>query len=166
MLRAASFSSALVPWCVALAGVVVGNGCAVDAHRAAPAAPPAPTLRELNTTTWVLRSWNLDDPAPAKPEVTLTLKDGKFVGAAGCNHYFAAVKLGEMPGGVTVGLVGATRMMCPPEQMVVEDRFLKQLGGVKKFGFMVGQLALSYELSGVWGVMLFDPRPPSDARRK
>jgi heat shock protein HslJ len=49
-------------------------------------------------------------------------------------------------------------MMCPPEQMAVEDRFLKQLAGVKKFGFMVGQLALSYETDGVWGSMLFDPR--------
>jgi len=36
--------------------------------------------------------------------------------------------------------------------------FLKQLAGVKKFGFMAGQLALSYETDGVWGVMLFDPR--------
>jgi len=68
--------------------------------------------------------------------------------AGSCNRYFAGVKPGEMSGDVTVGLAGATRMMCPPEQMAVEDRFLKQLGGVKKFAFMAGQLALSYATSG------------------
>lgn len=116
------------------------------------------TLETIAGTEWVLRSWTLADPAPAEPQVTMAFKDGKFAGTAGCNRYFAGVKPGEMPGDATVGLAGATRMMCPPGQMAVEDRFLKQLAGVKKFGFMVGQLALSYETDGVWGAMLFDPR--------
>jgi heat shock protein HslJ len=125
--------------------------------------PARLTLETLAGTEWVLHAWNMNDATPAKPEVTLVLKDGKFAGGAGCNRYFAAAKLGEMPGDVTVGPAGATRMMCPPEQMIVEGRFLKQLAGVKKFGFMVGRLALSYETDGVWGVMLFDPRPyPSE----
>jgi len=116
------------------------------------------TLETIAGTEWVLRAWNMNDPTPAKPEVTLALKDGKFAGGAGCNRYFAAAKPGEMPGDVTVGPAGATRMMCPPQQMAVEDRFLKQLAGVRRFGFMVGQLALSYDTGGVPGLMLFDAR--------
>ena len=121
------------------------------------------TLETIAGTDWVLRTWTLNDAAPATPEVTLAFKDGKFAGTAGCNRYFAGVKPGNMPGDVSVGAAGATRMMCPPEQMAVEGRFLKQLAGVKKFGFMAGQLALSYEADGVRGVMLFDPRgtPPA-----
>jgi heat shock protein HslJ len=120
------------------------------------------TLETIAGTEWLLRSWDLTALAPREPQVTLTFKDGQFVGTAGCNRYFAAVKPGEMSGEVTVGSAGATRMMCPPQQMAVEDRFLKQLAGVKKFGFMVGQLALSYESDGVRGAMLFDARetPP------
>lgn len=145
---------------MALIGVVVGSGCAVDAQRAALATPPA-TLETIAGTEWVLRSWNLNDAAPAAPEVTLTMKDGKFVGSAGCNRYFAAVKPGAMPGDVTIGPIGATRMACPQERMTVESRFLKQLAAVKKFGFLAGQLALSYEADGVSGVMSFDAHDAS-----
>jgi heat shock protein HslJ len=129
----------------------------------APSKPGRLTLETMAGTEWVLRAWNVNDPAPAKPEVTLALKDGKFAGGAGCNRYFAAAKPGEMPGDVTVGPAGTTRMMCPPDVMVVEHRFLRQLAGVKKFGFMVGQLALSCEADGVWGVMLFDAHAPQAA---
>ena len=153
-------SSVPVPWCVALVALVVGSGCAVDAHRAALAAPPV-TLETIARAEWVLRSWNLNDAAPAEPQVTLTVRDGKFVGTAGCNRYFAAVKLGELPGDVTIGPIGATRMACPQEQMTVESRFLKQLAAVKKFGFLAGQLALSYEADGVSGVMSFDAHDAS-----
>ena len=126
------------------------------------ASPPGRlTLKTIGGTEWVLRAWNLYDAAPADPEVTLAVKDGTFVGGSGCNRYFAAGKLGAMPGDVTVGAVGATRMACPEEQMAVESRFLKQLSAVRKFGFRVGQLALSYEVDGVWGVMLFDAQQPS-----
>ena len=124
----------------------------------APSKPGRLTLETIAGTEWVLRAWNVNDPAPAKPEVTLALTDGKLAGGAGCNRYFAPAKSGEMPGDVTVGPAGTTRMMCPPDQMAVEHRFLQQLAGVKKFGFMVGQLALSYETDGVSGVMLFDAR--------
>ncbi len=113
------------------------------------------TLETIAGTEWVLRSWNLTDPAPSEPQVTLAFKEGKFVGTAGCNRYFAAVKPEKTSGEVTVGLAGTTRMMCAPERMAVEDRFLKQLAGVKKFGFMAGELALSYETDRVQGAMLF-----------
>ena len=157
--RLLSWSAFIGPWGLVLIAAGAGNGCAANAHRATPAVtePRKLTLEMIAGTEWVLRKWDLNDPAPAAPEVTLSLKDGKFVGTAGCNRYFAGVKPGVAPGEVTVGPAGATRMMCAQEQMVVEDRFLKQLTGVKKFELMAGQLALSYKLDGSWGVMLFDP---------
>jgi heat shock protein HslJ len=51
-------------------------------------------------------------------------------------------------------------MACPEPAMAVEARFLQQLAGVNKFGFMIGQLALSYEIDGNHGVMLFDASDP------
>ena len=49
-------------------------------------------------------------------------------------------------------------MMCPDEVMAVERRFLSQLEGVNKFGYMATMLALSFEMDGQHGVMLFERR--------
>lgn len=51
-------------------------------------------------------------------------------------------------------------MMCPDEEMAVEDRYLRQLGSVSGFGFLNGRLMLSYPD----GVMLFDRVASSQAR--
>ncbi|MEA2115045.1 MAG: META domain-containing protein, partial [Thermodesulfobacteriota bacterium] len=64
--------------------------------------------------TWVLTGWKADEPAPRDPEITLEYKDGKFSGSSGCNRYFTDVTVGDVPGYITVGMIGATRMMCPP----------------------------------------------------
>jgi len=114
------------------------------------------SLETIGGTEWVLRAWAPDEPAPAEPEVTLTYKEGRFSGKSGCNNYFAAAEPGEMPGDVSVGPAGATRMACPEPLMEVESRFMQQLGAVRRIGFMATQLALSYEKDGVRGVMLFD----------
>jgi len=123
------------------------------------------TLDVLGSGEWVLRSWTFWEPAPAEPEVTLSYADGRLAGAGGCNRYFAGVTArdGDMPGDITVGPAGSTQMACPDPLMQVEDRFLKQLGGVNKFGFMAGQLMLGYQLDGTYGVMLFDRRAPDAA---
>ncbi len=121
------------------------------------------TLDALGAGEWVLRSWTFGEPAPAEPEVTLGYGDGRLAGAGGCNRYFAGAKAGDMPGDLTLGPAGSTRMACPDPLMQVEDRFLKQLAGVNKFGFMAGQLMLGYQLDGTYGVMLFDRRAPDAA---
>jgi heat shock protein HslJ len=114
------------------------------------------SLKTIGDTEWVLAAWAFDEPAPAEPRVTLSHKDGSFVGTSGCNSYFASVEQGEMPGDVSVGPAGATRMACPEPEMDVESRYLQQLGSVNRVGFVATQLALSYEKDGVLGVMLFD----------
>ena len=114
------------------------------------------SLETLGDAEWVLAAWAFDEPAPAEPRVTLSFKDGSFVGKSGCNSYFASVEQGEMPGDISVGPAGATRMACPEPEMDVESRYLQQLGSVSRVGFVATQLALSYEKDGVLGVMLFD----------
>jgi heat shock protein HslJ len=126
------------------------------------AAPQALSLDTLAGTEWVLRAWDLEEPAPAEPEVTLAYQDGRVEGASGCNRYTAAAKAGATPGDLTVGPAAGTRMACPEPQSAVETRFLKQLGGAKKFGFLLGRLALSYEKDGgAFGTMLFEGRTPA-----
>jgi heat shock protein HslJ len=117
------------------------------------------SLDTLAGTQWVLRAWDLEEPAPAEPEVTLAYLDGRLAGTSGCNRYTASAKAGATPGDLTVGPAAGTRMACPEPQSAVEAQFLKQLGGAKKFGFLLGRLALSYEKDGgAYGTMLFEGR--------
>jgi heat shock protein HslJ len=124
------------------------------------AKPARLTLETIGNTEWILRSWDSKQPAPTRPAVTLIFKDGRFTGSSGCNNYFAPAKDGKIPGDVAVGAVGTTRKSCPDNEMSVERRFLEQLVRVRKFGFLVTQLALSWEKDGVWKTMLFDRRQP------
>ena len=117
------------------------------------------SIEAIADTEWVLRGWAWDEPAPAAPEVTLTLDGARLVGSAGCNTYFAQVKAGDAPGDLTVGPAGATRKMCPEPAMSVEARFLQQLSGVTQLRFVAGQLALRYtKPDRTIGAMMFDRR--------
>ena len=126
------------------------------------AAPQALSLDTLAGREWVLLAWDVEEPAPAEPEVTLAYIDGRLAGTSGCNRYTAAAKAGATPGDVTVGPAAGTRMACPEPQSAVETRFLKQLGSAKKLSFPPGRLALSYEKDGgAFGTMLFEGRTPA-----
>jgi heat shock protein HslJ len=125
--------------------------------------PARLSLETLEGGEWILRAWSADEPAPAAPEVTLSFHAGQFVGFAGCNRYFAAAREGRVPGAVSIGPVGSTKMACPEPAMAVENRFLAQLGRVKRFGLLAGQLALLYDAGGTSSVMLFDRSPKGPA---
>jgi heat shock protein HslJ len=120
--------------------------------------PTRLSLVATGDTEWVLKAWDSGAPAPPNPEVTLIYRDGQFSGKSGCNRFFSPVKDGDIPGDISVGLAGSTKMACSDSAMAVEDRFLGLLSSVKKFSFTDMQLALSYEKDGVWGVMLFERR--------
>jgi heat shock protein HslJ len=124
------------------------------------------SLDTLAGTEWVLRAWDVEEPAPAEPEVTLAYQDGRFAGTSGCNRYTAGAKPGESPGDLAVGPAAGTRMACPGPQSAIEARFLEQLGGAKKVGFHLGRLALSYEKDGgALGTMLLEGRAPAATAR-
>jgi len=116
------------------------------------------SMETIGDTEWVLRWWDWEEKAPAEPEVTLFFKDGRLGGISGCNNYFAAANIGEQPGEISMGPAGGTMKMCPEEIMAVEQRYLTQMDGVKKLGFVAGMLALSYDFDGDGGVMLFEGR--------
>ena len=126
-----------------------------------PAAEPTGrlTLAVLAGVEWRLRYWTWDEPAPDDSGVTVRLEEDRFVGNGGCNRYATSVQEGSSPGDLTVGPVAGTRMACPDPAMAIEDRFLDRLGHVRKYGFLAGQLMLSWEKDGDGGVMLFDRAP-------
>lgn len=120
------------------------------------------SLADLMGPEWVLTHFSWDEPAPEEPEVTLVFEAERIAGKSGCNNFFgAAEEGGDIPGSISIGQVGATRMMCPEEIMAVEDRFQRQLTGVTQYSFLAGKLALTWQNDGTAGVMLFKPREPS-----
>lgn len=127
---------------------------------AATSAPIRLSLEAIAGSEWVLSWWGLEEKAPAEPEVTLAYVGDRLAGNSGCNNWFNGPVPGQRPGELTIGQTAGTMMMCPEEIMEVEQRFLAQLEGVKKFGFMAGMLALTYEKDGHHGVMLFEGRKP------
>jgi heat shock protein HslJ len=119
------------------------------------------SLAVLANTDWVLRAWDITEPAGREPEVTLSYDSGHFSGMSGCNRYTAGVIEGKIPGELSVGLLAGTRMACPEMQASVESRFIEQLTGAQTFGFMLGRLAISYtRANGFHGTMLFDLKTP------
>jgi heat shock protein HslJ len=122
------------------------------------------SLATLAGRTWVLRAWDLGEPAPVQPVVTLVLTGGAFTGRSGCNRYTAGVTPGDGPGELSVGPAAATLMACPEAESAVESRFLQQLRSARRFGFRAGRLALSSaDVDGPGKTMLFEASTPSPA---
>jgi len=119
------------------------------------------TLDTLAGSTWTLRAWNIDEPAPAQPVVTLSYAAGRFSGHSGCNRYTTGVTPGNLPGELRVGLVAGTRMACPEQESTIEARFLERLQAAQRFGFRSGRLAITSSGSnGPGATMLFEPSLP------
>jgi len=115
------------------------------------------SLAVLAKADWVLRAWDIAEPAGKEPEIALAYDSGRISGTSGCNRYTAGVTEGKIPGELSVGPLAGTRMACPDAQASVENRFIEQLTGAQTFGFMLGRLAISYKrANGYRGTMLFD----------
>jgi heat shock protein HslJ len=114
------------------------------------------TLESLAGRRWALQSWNVGDPAPRTPVVTLEYEAGRFVGRSGCNRYSAALAAGFSADALVLGPVAGTRMMCPEPAMAVESRFLAALPRAKRLGRVGDMLAVVYRLeNGGEATMLF-----------
>jgi len=103
------------------------------------------------------REWVLKGGGPEAPEVTILFEEGRISGSAGCNRYFAAVEE-TAPGAVESGALGSTRMAGPGGAMKVERRYLERLRSVSRYGFRLGDLALSWRTETESGSLLFEPR--------
>lgn len=117
------------------------------------------SIETLQGSEWVLRSWTWFEPVGAGPEITIRFDDERITGFSACNRFFARVTLGGQPGDISLGPIGGTRMVCQDPAATIEKRFMPLIGGIRKYGFMMTQLALSYEFDGTTQVLLFDARP-------
>ena len=116
------------------------------------------SLADLAGPRWHLIQLSGNDPVPEQPEVTLIFDGEQMVGNSGCNRYFVTPHEGEMPGDLTMGPIGSTRMACPTEVMQLESRYLDALGNVTRYGFITGKLALTWQKDSASKTMLFEPR--------
>lgn len=146
-----------VGWSLSTEGNLVERAGSTTPHRF--------SLGSIGGVDWVLRGWNLDEPAPREPEVTLRYQDGRLTGKSGCNQYFASVEEGATAGQVSLGPVGATMMACPKPIMDVESRYLRLLESVKRVGFMATRLALFLDEESSGRALLFEARSSDDPEK-
>ncbi|HQP43974.1 MAG TPA: YbaY family lipoprotein [Thermoanaerobaculales bacterium] len=123
-----------------------------------PAAEPRHPGLDLAGTEWVVSSVaGVAADADARPTVAFD-GEGRVAGSAGCNRYGGRYALdGEV---IAVGHLGATQMMCPPEQMEREVQFLDALSRAERAGIRDGALVLtSGEPSQELVLVRADPAP-------
>jgi peptidylprolyl isomerase len=122
-------------------------------------AAPEPELRGA-TWRWLRtvdpeRSW-----APADPSrYTLTLAgDGRAQVRADCNRGMGRYTLAA--GALELGPVATTKMLCP-EAQGLDDRYLKQLGAIRRVSTVTGLLRA--DLYADSGTMFFAAEPEAEA---
>jgi heat shock protein HslJ len=97
------------------------------------------------------------DGQPVPPEVDPPLihfEGQKLRGFAGCNRFTASVTETK-PGEIGIGAAAAEKKACPPPQMEIEQKFLAQLVAVNRYGYVAGQLALTWQDGDRGGTLLF-----------
>jgi heat shock protein HslJ len=112
------------------------------------------SVSDLEAEEWVLTHLAIGEPVSPELRVSLAVTDGQVSGSAGCNRYFGPVTE-SAPGVLKFGPIGSTRMACPDGDMNLEARFLEALQNVHGFGFLEGQLALSYQVADQFHILLF-----------
>lgn len=119
-------------------------------------------LQDLEGVTWSLAEFAQHEPVPAQVAVDAVFEKNRVGGSSGCNRYFGGIK-GSSPYQIELGPIAGTRMMCAEAVMQVEDRYLRALQKVDQFGFLFGQLALSYQDNDNQKRMLFNAKPVEPA---
>jgi heat shock protein HslJ len=113
------------------------------------------SLADIGGPEWVLSRFTWDESAPATPAATLQLQDESFVGRGGCNRYTGPVTAGDTAGAIKVGPIAVTFMSCDQAADALERRFLEALGAVERYGFVGGQLALTYRQGDALRTLIF-----------
>jgi heat shock protein HslJ len=118
------------------------------------------SVAELEGVQWTLLKLDWSDPYGGEPPITIVFDGERVAGSSGCNRYFAAVAEGDVPGGISVGQAGGTMMACPDEVMKGERRYLGALAAVSDYGFMLGDLVLTYGMEdGEIAALFFESGP-------
>ena len=107
----------------------------------------------LSANEWTLVEM---DGQPLPPELDAPLihfETDRVRGFAGCNRFTAPVQE-TAPGQIDIGAAAAEKKACPPPQMELEQKFLKQLDAVSGYGYQAGQLALTWQDGERTGTLL------------
>ncbi len=83
----------------------------------------------IDATSWTLlgfRDGDMFDRVDEGVEITLNFDGANVNGSAGCNNYMGTFSADGRE--MTFGPLASTRMLCPPEIMAFEDRFLPLIG--------------------------------------
>jgi len=117
------------------------------------------SVADLAGVEWRLRRLGTNKEFPAAPGATLSFDGGRLAGDAGCNRYFGMVSDGASPGAIMISGVGNTGRLCEADVMTIEDAYLSRLSSVTKFGFLNGDLALTWQQADAVGTMTLTPGP-------
>ena len=112
------------------------------------------SMADLEGQEWLL----VGSAVPEGLEITLAVTQGRVAGQSACNRYFGSFTTGDMPGEISLGQIGSTRMACPPPVMELEDRYLQSLASVTGYGFLNGKLAMTWQQDGTSKMLLFTLR--------
>lgn len=110
---------------------------------------------------WRLAYLDWDEPAPDSIAVTASFGGGRVAGRGGCNRYTGPFTVQDASLDAVTGPMVSTKMACAPPAMEVENRYLAALGGVHRWGWAQGMLALTYRTDGGAGTLLYRRAPTS-----
>lgn len=117
------------------------------------------SLEVLFETEWILTHFNIGEPVPAEPEMTITFEEGKIGGSAGCNRYFTAIEE-TAPGNIRIGVLAISQKTCPEAIAQTEYFYTLRLARINSYSFLMGNLALDWRSEDGWhGTLLYVPRP-------
>ena len=130
-----------------------------------PSADTGFTPSDLGGGAWVLTELGRGEPVPAEVRIDAVLEADRIAGSAGCNRYFASIQSPSIesptPGALRVGPIGATRRMCPPPVMDLEQRYLTALSGVTRGRRSGSRLELFFESTQGADALVFVRDVPS-----
>lgn len=112
------------------------------------------SLADLQGVGWKLTRFSATEPVPEGVEVTASFQGDTIAGHSGCNRYFGPI-VANTPDEVSIGPLGATKMLCPEPHMSVEGRYLKALQNTTQYSFFLGKLALTYSDAELVRTLLF-----------
>jgi heat shock protein HslJ len=103
------------------------------------------TVADIESRAWTLKSLDNDQPLPKGVTVTLAVKNRRVDGSGGCNTYNAAIVDGTGARALQIGRLASTRRFCAGAPGDVEAKYLAALQAAVQFGFVAGDLALTYK---------------------
>jgi len=115
------------------------------------------TLEQLAGLSWQLARFDWNEPVAEGIPITARFEGNRISGAAGCKDYFATI-MAPTPYELTIGPAASTRKACPPRQMEAGARYLRALKAATQFSFVLGKLAILYELDDQYRTLIFERR--------